>query len=132
MRQPVSCPYLAEVRARWDGELAEARAAAVQAHLPTCPICRQEERALEQLSAALRKGDVDGMFPKSEHERLKSSLIERCARSLSNASQASLPACDHPRPTSRASNRPWLNAVVGLACFAVIAAILLPTFTPAR
>ena len=58
MRQPVSCPYLADLRARWDGELAEARAAALQEHLPSCPICQEEERALERLSAALRKGDV--------------------------------------------------------------------------
>src|SRR5438132_3285326 len=121
MRQPVSCPYLAEVRARWDGELAEARAAAVQAHLPTCPICRQEERALEQLSAALRKGDVDGMVPESEHERLKSSLIERCTRSLtSEAPVASLPSCSRPMTAPRATMPAW-QVLAGLACFAAFA-----------
>ena len=70
MRQPEACPYLTDMRARWDGELAPARAAEVAAHLEGCPTCQQEQRALEHLAAALRAGDTDMSIPKPRHERL--------------------------------------------------------------
>jgi Ca-activated chloride channel family protein len=127
MRQPVSCPSLADIRARWDGDLSEAGAAAVQAHLEECPVCQQEQPTLERLSAALRKGDVDSSIPPQAHERLKSALLERCAGSLTAE-----PGSTRSRPLRSRTKNVWLQAMVGFGVPVAVAAILLPVFAPAR
>src|SRR5947209_15989255 len=101
MRRSGGCPYLAQVRARWDGELADARVVELGAHVNGCPICQEEQRALERLAATLRRGDADVFISKQQHDRLKMALLERCLGSLSGRSHATAspatPSADHAR-----------------------------------
>src|SRR5687768_1507556 len=77
MRKQDDCPYLNDVRAR--------RAADLDAHLQHCPLCQKEQRALERLAMALRRGDADVSISKQQHEQQKSALVERAQRSLAPA-----------------------------------------------
>jgi Mg-chelatase subunit ChlD len=127
MRKRDDCPYLNDVRARWDGDLAEARAADLDAHLQSCPLCQEEQRALERLAMALRRGEPDVSISKQQHEHRKMALLERAQRSLVEEG-------DSPRAHSRRvlTRRPWLTALAGLASAAVVAVILVPSFSPTR
>src|SRR5436305_13238495 len=116
MRQRVGCPYLADVQARWDGELTEARAAEVQAHLHGCGICQEQQRSLERLAEALRKGDVGGSCPQAEHERMKGALLERCVITLpSGAAVAS-----QTQSNSHTGRRKWLLVSAVTVCVVVL------------
>jgi Ca-activated chloride channel family protein len=121
MRRSAGCPYLNNVRARWDGDLAEASAAELQLHLPTCPVCREEQRALERLAMALRRGGADVSISRQQHERQKSALLERAQRSLTREADAS-----QPRSRHGVMQRPWFVALGGLGVAVLVAAVLLP------
>src|SRR3954463_12735357 len=111
MRQRVSCPYLADVRARWDSELAEERAAGLEAHLPNCASCLEEQRGLECLAASLGNGDVEGAVTQAEHQRLKTALLTKCRGTLAQRADGQV-----PNSCRRAHKRAWIVALGGLAC----------------
>src|SRR5438128_8581602 len=130
MRQRVGCPYLAAVEAGRDGELGQAGAAELEAHLASCAECQAEQADLERLSVALKAGDVDGSIPMAEHERLKSALLARCNESLtattgSSSSRSGTAIARRRRVTA------WQGAVVGVTLVALLA-ILSPVFFQAR
>ena len=74
MRRRMSCPYLADVRARWDRELAEAPEAELQAHLASCAICQEESAQPGRqfgIHRALAAGIVfDGLMNIHDHQAI--------------------------------------------------------------
>src|SRR4051794_34984861 len=127
MRQRVSCPYLADVRARWDGELAQERAAGLDTHLPNCASCLEEQRGLEYLAASLGNFDVEATVTQAEHQRLKTALLTKCRGTLGLRVDSQV-----HNPAQRPHKRAWIVALSGLACAAVAVAILFPVFGTAR
>jgi hypothetical protein len=132
MRRRVACSYLVAVERHRDGELDGAGVAEFETHLASCPLCQEEHQGLERLTAVLRRGDIDGAVSKPEHERLKSTLLERCKQTL-HPSGSGVPVASVSAARGRRWRNPtvWEAAAVGVI-FVILVAIVLPIFGQAR
>src|SRR4051794_35994697 len=132
MRRRVACSYLPAVERHRDGDLGRAAVAELEAHPGSCPICREEQRSLDRLTAVLREGDVDGSVPKPEHERLRAVLLVRCNQKLTVASSSATSlSVLRTKGALRRRITVWESAVAVVTIVA-LAAILFPVFSGAR
>ena len=71
-----SHPFSGWLAAYYDGELADARRAELEAHLPTCASCRQELAALQSLSSLLAVDRLPDDVLTSQAARLALRMLE--------------------------------------------------------
>ncbi len=114
MNPPTACPHEADVKALVDGELLDIQRHKIERHLSECADCAALSRDLRQLTLEVRAMSEPVSCPDSVSDRVLSALPE---------------LGPHRQPFSGYSLLRWL-AAGGLA--AVMVAILIPAFTPAR
>jgi anti-sigma factor RsiW len=121
-QQPGCEPWCDELKAYLDGELNPGARTGIEAHLETCPACREELDLMRLIEAELR-ADEDAA-PATLNEDLKSRILQAAAGLPQQEARNPFSA-----PTKSATRGPWWNqfalygGTIGVAALLIVAGL---------